>query len=160
MTQPPQQPSQFQMQPSVPGSGMGTASLVLGIIALVFLCLPPVAWLLGIVAIILGVISISQASGAPTGKAKAGIVLAGIAMVAGIAVFMAARAGAHKLGDVLQQKGQELQQKADEMQKKAQEESQRMQDQADQQMKKQQQPTPTQPGVMLTHPEGWSISIA
>ena len=160
MTQPPQQPVQFQMPPSVPGSGMGTASLVLGIISLVFLCLPPIAWLLAVVAIILGVVSIAQASGAPTGKAKAGMILGAIAIVAGVGVFMAARAGAHKLGDVLQQKGQELQQKADEMQKKAQDESQRLQDQADQQMKKQQKQMTTQPGVMLTHPEGWSISIA
>jgi hypothetical protein len=165
MTQPPlppQQPMQFQMQPVVPGSGMGTASLVLGIIAFVVMCVPPLAWLLAVVAIILGVVSIAQAGGAPTGKAKAGMVLGIIAIAAGVGIFIAARAGMHAFGNFAQQKNAELQQKAAELEKNAQDASQKIQEQSDkmnEQIKKQQQMT-TQPGVMLTHPEGWSVYVA
>jgi len=114
MTQPPQQPMQYQVPPSTPGGGLGIASLVLGIIAVCFFCFPPLAGLLAVIAIILGVISMAQASGAPTGKAKAGIGLGILAIVAGVVFWVVVTFVLHKAAksanDAIQQHQGEWQQ--------------------------------------------------
>jgi len=151
MTQPPQ--PQYQMQPVVPGNGLGIASLVLGIIALCVFCFPPLAGILAVIAIILGVISIAQAGGAPTGKAKVGLALGLLAIVAGVVFWVVVTFVIHKAaksaGDALQQHSAEWQKQLEDAAKKQQEEIQKMQKNL---------PT-TQPGSVLTHPDGWSIHI-
>jgi hypothetical protein len=158
MTQPPQQP-QYQMQPVIPGAGFGVASLVLGIIALCTFCVPILPWLLAVVAILLGVISIAQAGGAPTGKAKAGVLLAIIAIVACVAFWVVVRFVIHKAGDTIQQHSAEWQQQLEDAAKKQQQQLEDAAKKQQEQMQKMNMPM-TQPGVMLTHPDGWSVYIA
>ncbi len=81
--QAPQQPMpQVQPSTSVPGKGLGIASMVLGIVSLVFFCVLYLAIPCAIVGIILGIVSRNQAkkAGAPTGMSTAGIVCSAIAL--------------------------------------------------------------------------------
>lgn len=71
---------------------MGTAALVLGIIAVVVFCLWPIAVVLGVLAVIFGVISRGKARhGESTnpGQALAGIICGAVGIVLG-AVMIAA----------------------------------------------------------------------
>ncbi|WP_196218074.1 DUF4190 domain-containing protein [Streptomyces blattellae] len=82
------------MQPT-PANGMGTASLVLGIIAAVFFCLWPLAIVLGILAVIFGALGRARARrGESTnpGQALGGIICGavGIALGFGIIVLLIA----------------------------------------------------------------------
>ncbi|MCL2526019.1 MAG: DUF4190 domain-containing protein [Coriobacteriia bacterium] len=67
-----------------PGKGMGIASMVLGIVALVFCFIPFLGWLgviLGIVGLVLGFVSLKKTpQGVKSGMAKAGIVTSIIAI--------------------------------------------------------------------------------
>ena len=81
--QAPQQPMpQTQPSASVPGKGLGIASMVLGIVSLVLFCFLYIAIPCAIVGIILGIVSRNQAkkAGAPTGMSTAGIVCSAIAL--------------------------------------------------------------------------------
>lgn len=82
--QQPVQPQQPMPQPtgSIPGRGLGIASMVLGIISLVFFCTIYLPIPCAIVGIILGIVGRNQAkaSGAPTGMATAGIICSSISL--------------------------------------------------------------------------------
>ena len=148
MTQPPPtQGIQYQPQPPA-GNGLAVASLVLGIIGCVIFCFPPLAILLGLIAVVLGVIAISQAGPVGNGKAKAGLILGVLAIVLGIGVYFAARAGMSWVG----KKGTELQKQIDEATKKMEEEQKK----AEERMK---QNSTSQPGAVLIHPLGWLIVL-
>jgi hypothetical protein len=79
--------------PLGPSNGMGTAGLVLGIVAAVVFCLWPLAIVLGILGVIFGVIGRRKARrGEATnpGQALAGIICGavGIALGAGMLVYL------------------------------------------------------------------------
>ncbi|MHC3473000.1 DUF4190 domain-containing protein [Streptomyces sp. 7R007] len=81
--------------PPQPSNGMGTASLVLGIIAAVVFCLWPIAIILGALALIFGFIARARAArGEATnpGQALAGIICgaAGIVLGLGMIAFLIA----------------------------------------------------------------------
>lgn len=80
----PQQPMYQQpMQPvTVPGKGLGVASMVLGIISLVLFCIWYVAIPCAIIAVILGGVGASKAkaAGMKNGAATAGIVCSCISL--------------------------------------------------------------------------------
>jgi hypothetical protein len=152
MTQPPTPGIQYQPQPPAGGgNGLAIASLILGILACVTFCFAPLSGLLALLAIVLGVISMSKPVGG--GMAKTGLVLGIVSIGMTVGFWMLFRAGMKKAGDVLQQKSQELQQKADEMQKQAEE----AQKKAQEQMQRQNQTS--QPGVILVHPSGWMLVL-
>jgi membrane protein insertase Oxa1/YidC/SpoIIIJ len=147
MTQPPMTPG-YQMQPTPQqGGGLATAAFVLGIVALcvsiVLFCIPPLGGLLGVLAIVLGVISMSQSGGG--GRGKTGLILGVIAVVISGAIFIAARAGL----SVLQKKSatwqQDLQKKAQDIQKQAEDDARKQQEE----LRKQQQNMTTQPGAAV-----------
>ena len=77
---------------------MGVASLVLGILSLVFCWLPFLSWLLGLIGLILGAVGIGvgKKKGKPIGCAIAGLVMSIIGVVGAtiiwILVFAAASA--------------------------------------------------------------------
>lgn len=78
-------------QPQKPRNGLGTAAMVLGIIAAVFAVIPGLsfgAWLFAIPALILGIVGMRKV-GAPRGRATAGLIEGGAAMVVAIAVSIA-----------------------------------------------------------------------
>lgn len=91
--QPVQQPIQPQpiAQPktTIPGRGLGIASMVLGIVSLALFCVVYLAIPCAIVGIILGIVGRNQAkkAGAPTGMATAGIICSSIAL--GIVIIAA-----------------------------------------------------------------------
>jgi hypothetical protein len=177
MTQPPQQPIQYQMPPSIPGNGLGIASLVLGIISVCTFCVLPLTVVLGVIAIILGVISIAQAGGAPKGKAKAGITLAMIGIVVSVGFWVTVTFILKKAGDTIQAHQGDIQKQLDDVSKKLQEKAQQqandpavqkqLQD-AGQKLqdaiKKSQTPSgngqSNPPTSLLTHPDGWSVYVA
>jgi len=79
------------IMPLMPSNGMGTAGLVLGIIAAVVFCLWPLAIVLGILAVIFGVIGRGKARrGEATnpGQALAGIICGAVGIGLGIAVLV------------------------------------------------------------------------
>jgi hypothetical protein len=163
MTQPPQQPIQYQMPPSIPGNGLGIASLVLGIISVCTFCVLPLTAILGIIAIILGVVSIVQAGGAPKGKAKAGITLAMVGIVVSVGFWVTVTFILKKAGDSIQQHQGDWQRQLDDASKKIDDAVKKQQDEMIKKAKEQAVPgqtVPGQPGTMLTHPDGWSIYIA
>jgi membrane-bound ClpP family serine protease len=141
MTQPPMTPN-YQMQPQG-SSGLSMASFVLGIIAIVLtivlFCFPFLGGVLGLVAVILGAIAMSQSTPAAIagkGKAKTGLVLGIISILLAVGIIVAANVGVRFLNKKGPQWQQQLQQKADEMkkeaddaQKKAMEDQQKMQNQ-------------------------------
>jgi hypothetical protein len=69
-------------------SGRSTASLVLGIISVLACLIPIAAWILGVIAIVLGATARSDGSGSRR-QATAGLVLGVIGILAGILVFAA-----------------------------------------------------------------------
>jgi hypothetical protein len=141
MTQPPTPGVQYQPQPPAGGgNGLAIASLILGILACVTFCFPPLAGVLGVVAIILGIIAIQKPTGG--GMGKAGMVLGIIGIGLGIALYAAAKAGVGWLG----KKAQEAEKRIEEEQKKQQEQMQR-------------QNQTSQPGVILFHPSGWMLVL-
>jgi hypothetical protein len=147
MTQPP--PTvQYQQQPG--GNGLAVASLILGILACITFCAPPLAGLLALLAIVFGVIGMNKPVGG--GMAKTGLILGIVGIGITIGFWVLFRMGVKKAGDVLQQKAQELQQKADEMQKQAEE----AQKKAQEQMQRQ---STSQPGMILFHPSGWMVVL-
>ncbi|MBT2409153.1 DUF4190 domain-containing protein [Streptomyces sp. ISL-12] len=81
------------MGPMPPRNGMGTAGLVLGIIAAVGFCMWPIAILLGVLGVIFGVVGRAKArkgEATNSGQALAGIICGafGIALGAGFAVLI------------------------------------------------------------------------
>lgn len=152
MTQQPPTNVQYQPQPPA-GSGLGVASLVLGIIACVVFCLPPLAGLLALIAIVLGVIAMSQAGPAGNGKAKAGLILGVLAIVLGIGFYIAVRAGLTWAGKKAQESGNSWQKQIDDAMKKAEEEQKK----AEERMKRD-NPS-SQPGAVLVHPLGYLVVL-
>ncbi|MGY1497214.1 DUF4190 domain-containing protein [Streptomyces sp. QTS52] len=72
-----------------PMNGMGTASLVVGIISAVFFCLWPLAIILGILAVVFGLIArgrVRRGQATNAGQALAGIICGGVAIVLAVAV--------------------------------------------------------------------------
>ena len=84
-----QQPQYQEPEQDNPGNGMGVASLVLGIIALVLCWLPVFDWFLAVPSLALGIVGKIRSSKANTsnGKAIVGIVLSGIALFVQIMIF-------------------------------------------------------------------------
>ncbi len=83
-------------QPSVPGKGLGIASMVLGIISLVMLCFPSVSLICAIIGVALGGVGIAKAKavGMSNGMAVAGLVcscitlgIAAVLLIAGISIL-------------------------------------------------------------------------
>ncbi len=83
------QPTYQQPEQDNPGNGMGVASLVLGIIALVFCWIPVFDLFLVVPSLALGIVGKIKSSKANTsnGKAIVGIVLAGIALFVQLMIF-------------------------------------------------------------------------
>lgn len=150
MTQPPTTPPQnIQYQPQPPaggGKGLAIASLVLGIVACALFCVGWLPRIVGILAIVLGVIAITQGAG---GMAKAGVILGIVAIAISVVFWIAFTRGAKKLGDVIQQKGQEMQQRMEEEQKKMDEAQKKAQEQM-----QRQNPTSQPGGIIIFHPSG------
>jgi O-antigen ligase len=71
---------------------MATAAMVLGIIALVTFWFCGLGFLVGVIAVVLGVLGMSAAKKLPgqplLGRAKAGVIMGGIAIVLGLAAFL------------------------------------------------------------------------
>jgi hypothetical protein len=78
-TPPPAQTFNIQAPPVAPSNGLAVASLVLGIIALVFFWLPLLGWIPVILSIVMGLIALQQPYG--RGMAMAGLICGGIALV-------------------------------------------------------------------------------
>jgi hypothetical protein len=115
----------YQMQPQG-SSGLSMASFVVGIIAIVLtivlFCIPVLGGALGLVAVIMGAIAMSQttpAAVAGKGKAKTGLILGIISVVLAIGIIVAAHAGLNFLNKNAPQWQKQLQEKADEMKKQA-----------------------------------------
>jgi formate hydrogenlyase subunit 3/multisubunit Na+/H+ antiporter MnhD subunit len=150
MTQP---PTNYQRMPQPQaGGGLATAAFVLGIVALcvsiVLFCVPPLGGLLGVLAIVLGAISMSQSPGA--GKGRTGLILGVIAVLLSAGIFIAARAGLSYFGHKVQQSSQSWQQQLEDAAKKAQDQAQKAQQQAQQQQEQYQRDHPgatTQPAT-------------
>jgi hypothetical protein len=145
--QPPLPPRQTQYQPQTPaGNGLAITSLVLGIIGCVIFCVPFVPWLLGITAIILGAVAISQAGPVGNGKAKAGLILGVLALALGIGFWMALRAGVSVFHKKVQENSATWQKELEDAAKRA-EEAQKKAEQEIEKQKQNQNPA-TQPGSM------------
>ncbi len=72
-----------------PMNGMGTASLVIGIVSVVFSCLWPVAIILGILAVVFGLVSRQRArrgQATNAGQALAGIICGVVGIVLAVAI--------------------------------------------------------------------------
>ena len=82
----------YAVQPAPASNGLATASMVLGIIAVVLFWSFGFSALIGIVAVVLGAVGVSKSSSLPNragrGQAIAGIITGGLGIVAGI--FMVA----------------------------------------------------------------------
>lgn len=81
----PQQQPLFPQQPKDPKKGLAIASLVLGIVSLVFGCAFYLAIPCGIIAIILGAVSVKSTA---KGMAIAGIILGSLGIVASVIFFI------------------------------------------------------------------------
>jgi hypothetical protein len=80
------------------GSGFGVAALVLGIIGVVFCWVPVLGLLLGLLALIFGIVGYARARG---GMSIAGAVLGGITVVIGIVVIAALGSAAESVSKEL-----------------------------------------------------------
>ncbi|MEU8793846.1 DUF4190 domain-containing protein [Streptomyces sp. NPDC048643] len=81
----------WPMGPPAPSNGLGTASLVLGIIAAVLFCAWPLAIVLGILAVIFGVIGrgrVRKGEATNPGQALAGIICGSVGIVLGAALIV------------------------------------------------------------------------
>jgi hypothetical protein len=88
--------------PPAPNNGMGTASLVIGIISAVVFCLWPLAILLGVLAVVLGILARRKASrgeATNSGQALAGIICGAVGVVLGILITVVFFAGTDDSGD-------------------------------------------------------------
>ncbi|WP_246113971.1 DUF4190 domain-containing protein [Streptomyces montanus] len=88
--------------PMAPSNGLGTAGLVLGIIAAVGFCLWPLAIVVGILAVIFGAVGRGKARrGEATnpGQALAGIICGAVGIVLGVAVGVLVIVGPGLFGD-------------------------------------------------------------
>ena len=160
MTQPPMTPGYTQQPAPQSGSGVATASLVLGIIAIcvaaILFCFPYLGMFLGVLAIVLGVVAMNQGGtgSRAAGKGRTGMILGIIAMVIGLGWILAIRAGV----SFLQRKGPEwqkqLQDKADEMKRQADEQQRK----AEKQKKDQQNKPTTQPGTAVPQVLPWRVA--
>jgi len=77
--------------PPVPSNGMGTAGLVLGILAAVVFCLWPLAIVLGVLGVIFGAVGRRKArrgEATNAGQALAGIICGAVGIALGIAVLV------------------------------------------------------------------------
>ncbi|KUO15141.1 hypothetical protein AQJ91_43210 [Streptomyces dysideae] len=77
------------LQP-MPSNGMGTASLVVGIISAVIFCLWPIAIILGVLALIFGTIGRGKArrgEATNAGQALAGIICGAVGLVLGLGML-------------------------------------------------------------------------
>ena len=156
MTQPPTTPGyQSQSMPPRP-SGLATASMVVGIVAvcvaLIVFCVPPLGGALGVVALILGAIAMSQGGPASAGRGKAGLILGIIAVVISIGWYALFKAGVGFLQRNAPKWQQQMQQKADEMQKQAEEQQKKTQEQM------QKQNSTTEPGAAAPSVLPWRIA--
>lgn len=150
MSQPPVAPPvQPQQIPPRPASGLAIASLILGILSIVLLCLWFLSVPLGIIAIILGVVALNQAkAGRAGGKgmAKGGVICGIVGIALTILLTVAVWAGvsflqknSDKISQSLQETAQKYQEKAEQLQKAAQD----MQKAAEQRQKE--HPAPAAP---------------
>lgn len=104
--QPPYQaPYGMPVAPVVPGKGLGVASMVLGILSLVFFC---VFWLslpLSIIGLALGGAGIAKAKrvGAPCGMAVAGLVCSSIALGLALLMIILAASGSYILEEMMEE---------------------------------------------------------
>ena len=81
----------WNAMPLVPSNGMGTAGLVLGILAAVVFCLWPLAIVLGILGVIFGAVGRRKArrgEATNAGQALAGIICGAVGIALGIAVLV------------------------------------------------------------------------
>lgn len=91
-----QQPYNVYTQPQqVPGRGMGIASLILGIVSLVFFCLPYLGLPCGIAGLILGCMANSKAkqAGMKNGVALGGIITSSIGLAINLLILVLAIVG-------------------------------------------------------------------
>lgn len=167
MSQPPF-PSNYPSQTIPPqgASSLATAAMVIGIVgvclsALLF-CFPYLGMLVGVVALVLGAVALSQGNPASSGRAKTGLILGIIAVVVGIGWIIAIRAGLSFLQKKGTQLGQQFQQQAEKVQKeaeKAQKEAEKAQKDAEEAAKKAQQQSPsTGPGTLAPGILPWEIA--
>lgn len=98
-----QQPA-HQVSAKVPGRGMGVASMVLGIISLVFFCIWYIAVPCAIVGVSLGGLSKSKANevGASAGMANAGVACSCIALGLALLFILLVSAGVASAGYMLE----------------------------------------------------------
>jgi thiol:disulfide interchange protein len=159
MTQPPTTPGYQSHLPPQGASGLATAAMVVGIVAvclsLVLFCFPVIGGLIGVVALILGAVAISQGGPASAGRARAGLIMGIIAVVVSIGWYMLWRAGVSFLQKKAPQWQQQMQQKADEMQRQAEEAQKKAEDAA--KKANQQKPT-TEPGTLGPAPFPWRLA--
>ncbi len=73
--------------PAPSGQGLAIAALVLGILAVMFVCIPPLSALVALLAIVLGVLHLRQ-QGAGTGMAVAGISVGAASLLATAGLFV------------------------------------------------------------------------
>jgi len=112
--------SRKQMVDSGAGNGLAITSLVLGIIsvALFWFCIPWLPRFLGVLAITFGFRAMRQGGG---GKAKAGMILGLVGIVATILFWIVISNAADRIGNAMQKNLDQLQKQAEEEQRKAQE---------------------------------------
>lgn len=155
MTQPPTTPGYQSIPPQGP-SGLATASLVVGIVAVclavILGCFPFLGGICGVVALILGAVAMSQGGPTSAGRGRAGLILGIIAIVVSIGWWLAIRAGV----GFLQKKGgelsQQIQKQAEEAQKRMEEEQKKAEERA-----KQQKPT-SEPGTLGPSSLPWRLA--
>jgi hypothetical protein len=75
---PPAQTINFQAPPIAPSNGFAVASMVLGIIALLFFWMPFLGWLPVVLGLVLGIVALNRPFG--RGMAIAGIACSGVAL--------------------------------------------------------------------------------
>ncbi|HEY2586010.1 MAG TPA: hypothetical protein VGI81_09640 [Tepidisphaeraceae bacterium] len=162
MTQPPSMPN-YQSIPPQGASGLATAALVVGIVAVclavILGCIPVLGGLCGVVALILGAVAMSQGGAASAGRGRAGLILGIVAIVVSIGWWIAIRAGVgflQKKGTQWQQQMQktaeDLQRQAEEAQKKAEKAQKEAEEKANQQ-----KPT-SEPGTLGPSSVPWRLA--
>ena len=164
MTQPPITPGyQSQSMPPQGASGLATAAMVVGIVAvclsLVVFCFPILGGLIGIVALILGAVAMSQGGPASAGRAKAGLIMGIVAVVIALGWWILWRAGISFLQKKAPQWQQQMQKTADDLQRQA-EEGQKKAEKAQKEAEEkanQQKPT-SEPGTLGPSTFPWRIA--
>ena len=80
-------PQQYQQAQQPKSNGLAIASLVLGIISIIFLCLPVLPVLTAIIGLILGIINLVKGNDGK-GMAIAGVILSGISLIFGVLLII------------------------------------------------------------------------